>query len=43
MEKLSEKEIIHLINQNVPSGSEDALDSDRDSVDKDLWDNFEDI
>jgi len=43
MEKLTEKEIIQLITEYIPSYSENSFDSDldsRDSVDKELWQNF---
>jgi len=44
MNKLSDKEITHLINQDIPTDSEDGLDSDGDSFSNDLdydldWDN----
>jgi len=40
MNKLSDKEITHLINQDIPTDSEDGLDSDDDSFSNDLdWDN----
>lgn len=42
MNKLSDKEIIHLINQDIPSDSEDGLDSDGGSMgsNDDDWNNF---
>lgn len=45
MDKLSDKEIVHLINQDIPTDSEDGLDSDGDSLGNDVdcndvdWDN----
>jgi hypothetical protein len=36
MNKLSDKEITHLINQNIPTDSEDGLGSDGDSFSNDL-------